>query len=126
MKMILYTVDVLFNAQTPLSSEHFIDSPLLLVSLLVRLQVEHLHNAVIREVPLITKELFDQDFHTFEACGCLKDVNGRSQDINCKVEHSTTWKEAAGMEDNVALRRSTKSQNVCMKTEKGTFSRGSC
>ena len=126
MKMIFYTVDVLFNAQTPLSSEHFIDSPLLLVSLLVRFQVEHLHNAVIREVSLITKELFDQDFHTFEACGCLKYVNGRSQDINCKVEHSTTWKEAAGMEDNVAPRRSTKSQNVCMKTEKGTISRGSC
>lgn len=125
MKIILYSVDVIFNTQTPLSSLHLIDSPLLLVSLFVRFQVEHLHNAVIREVPLITKELFDQDFYTFEACGCLKHVNGRSQDINCKVEHGTTWEEAAGVEDNVALRRSTKSQNVCMKTEKGTISRGS-
>lgn len=120
-KVLLHSVDVFMNSQAPLPPECLIDSLLLLVPLLMWLQVEHLHDAVIREVAFITKELFDQDLEAFETCGSLEDIDGCTQDIDCDVEHGAAGEEAVRVVDEMALGGSTESQNICRMAEKSSI-----
>lgn len=102
--MFLHFIDVIMDAPAPPPPlgqiVHFF---FLLIPLLVGLQIKHLHDAIIRVVAVISKELLDENLESFEACSGLKDVDGRAQDIDCDVDHGTSWEEAAGMVDKMAL-----------------------
>ena len=88
----------------PLSPEfQSLHGSLLLISLFMGLQVEHLHDTIVGVVAVVSEELLDKNLEPFEACSCLKDIDGCTQDIDSDVNHSATWEEAAGVVDKMAL-----------------------
>ena len=100
--MIFHLVQVL--VQAPLLFEFpGLHSFLLLIPLLVRLQVEHLHDAIVREITVFSEKLLDKNLEPFEACACLQDIDGCSEDVDGNVNHGTAWEETGRMINKVAL-----------------------
>ena len=111
--MFLHFVKVF--AQAPPASNLRVHLSLLLVTFFVWLEVEHLHDAIVWEVAIITKELLHQDLKAFESRGCLENVDGSTQDVSSQVHSGTSWEVAVRVINHVTLRRSTSAENVCYR-----------
>ena len=114
--MFLHFVKVF--AQAPPASNLRVHLSLLLVTFFVWLEVEHLHDAIVWEVAIITKELLHQDLKAFESRGCLENIDGSTQDVSGQVHSGTSWEVAVRVINHVTLRRSTSAKNVCYRQTK--------
>lgn len=74
--MFLHFVNVLMDASAPPSPEwQILHCFLLLIPLLVGLQVEHLHDAVVRVVAIISKHLLNENLESLKACSGLENID---------------------------------------------------